>query len=167
MTDIKNTPTYETESRAQDLLDFKEQYRGILDRLTALEERRLSQSSIPPQTIKARHLEDTGWISISLQNSWVNYDTTFGMADTSFVRKIAGIVYFRGLIKSGTTTSYTTIFTLPKGWRPAINQIFVCSCTTSGYWELRVLSNGTVQTGAIAPTNGWTSLSGVSFIADQ
>lgn len=59
MADIKDTPTHETASRAEETLDLKEQYRSLLERLDALEQRRISQSSIPPQTVKSRHLEES------------------------------------------------------------------------------------------------------------
>jgi hypothetical protein len=56
--DDKQTPTYETASKAEETIDLKEQYRSLLDRIDALEQRRVSQASIPPQTVKSRHLEE-------------------------------------------------------------------------------------------------------------
>lgn len=60
---------------------------------------------------------DTGWIEASLQNSWVQYDA--GTHIRARYRKKAGIVYVQGLVKNGTITTGTVIFTLPAEHRPA------------------------------------------------
>ena len=51
----------------------------------------------------------------AFENNWENFSNTYGKA--SF-KKVNGIVYIRGLVKSGDNRS--TIFTLPEGYRPAV-----------------------------------------------
>lgn len=58
---------------------------------------------------------DTGWIDLPLQNGWTNYG---GQWETAQYRRVNGIVYLKGLIKPGTTTTQTVIATLPAGFRP-------------------------------------------------
>lgn len=55
------------------------------------------------------------WTVPTLLNSWVNYGS--GNVDAAY-RKVNDLVYIRGQVKSGTTTSGTSIFTLPAGFRP-------------------------------------------------
>jgi len=111
--------------------------------------------------LKSQAIYDTGWVGVTLQNSWVNYDATYGMANLTYIRKIGSVVYMRGLLKSGTMN--TTMFTLPTGYRPAINQIF-STISAAVLGELRVNANGTVV--CTSGSNVWFSIS-CSFIADQ
>ena len=112
---------------------------------------------------------DTNWHVLgdsgepTLQNSWVNYDTaTYPPAR---FRKFNDIVYLEGLIKNGTATSGTVIFTLPVGYRTAFQQHFVVA---SGGVEgtLRVHPNGELQiSGGIS--SSWADLGQVFYQAAQ
>lgn len=157
----------DTQSKAQDIMDFEDQYEGVMDEITKLKERRVSQSSIPPGTIKQRHLEDTGWLAVVLQNGWLNYDDTYGDYLFRYVRKIGGIVHLRGLIKTGTITVGTTLFTLPAGYRPAKTLLFRCASYNGGNWLMGINNVGTVYIAEATASTTWTSLTGVSFIAEQ
>src|SRR3954471_15471582 len=55
---------------------------------------------------------DTGWIAPTLAGAWANH--TPGTWAVAGYRRKNGIVYLKGLVKSGTGT----IFTLPNGFRP-------------------------------------------------
>jgi hypothetical protein len=62
------------------------------------------------------------WLSPTLLNSWVNYGAPF---ETAGYRKTpTGEVQLRGMIKNGTTTNGTVLFTLPAGYRPANTRAF-------------------------------------------
>lgn len=114
-------------------------------------------------------IADTGWVEASslLVNGWVNYGSTW---ETCAYRRVNGVVYLRGLIRSGTTSSGGggipyRFFTLPVGFRPG------------GASHTPIVSNGAWAiinihpTGEVAPNtncnNGWLSLANVSFPADQ
>lgn len=110
------------------------------------------------------------WIAPTLQNSWTNYSSISNQA--GYYRDQFGIVHLRGLITGGTTTVNTTLFTLPSGYRPAYNQLFVtrasnASKTAEGAARVDVWSNGEVKivTGDVASfgTGAWVSLDGLHF----
>lgn len=105
---------------------------------------------------------DSGWVAVTMLNSWVAYDNAYGRTDNTLIRKIGNVVFIRGLVKTGTLG--TVAFTLPSGWRPEIHQIFGSS-SIDVFHQVRIQSNGDVipNTGG---GSGWCSIS-CSFIADQ
>lgn len=99
---------------------------------------------------------------VGFQNSWVLYaDGTFAPPTlVGFWKDALGIVHLQGMISSGTLN--TAAFTLPAGYRPALNTVFPTG-TSGGYGEARVLSNGDVY--PVSGGTGWFSLNGISFRA--
>ncbi len=97
----------------------------------------------------------------TLQNSWVNYGSAYESA--TFWKDKCGVVHLAGLIKGGTTTAETVIFTLPEGYRPRTSEKFFC-VSMNAICVIDVYSNGAVaiKTGA---NSGWLSLSGINFRA--
>lgn len=96
-------------------------------------------------------------------NSWVNYDGTW--ASAGFTKDSNGFVHLKGLIKSGTL--YSTMFTLPVGYRPAkITMNCVVCHNGAGYLigRLDVSSNGTVKL-TDSGGNTFASLENVTFKA--
>lgn len=95
----------------------------------------------------------------TLQSSWVNYGAAYESA--SYWKDKCGVVHLAGMIKSGTTTAETVIFTLPAGYRPRTSEKFFC-VSANGICVIDVYSSGAVaiKTGASAT---WLSLSGISF----
>jgi hypothetical protein len=94
------------------------------------------------------------WIRLPLSAGWQNYGEEVGdqaWAEASMVRLPSGIVQLSGLIRGGTVTSGTVIATLPVGYRPDSNMIFL---TSNGdvIRGLAVKSNGQISAEA-----GWTS----------
>lgn len=57
----------------------------------------------------------TAWTAPVLSGTWVNFGGTFAPAG---YRKVAGVVYLRGVVRLGADGS--TIFTLPVGFRPPV-----------------------------------------------
>lgn len=100
-----------------------------------------------------------GAIRPTLQNSWVDYLPT-SSSQAEYYKSSEGMVYLQGLIKSGTTTAGTTIFTLPTGYRPIIDRFFVVACNT-GTGIVTVGPNGDVK--IQAGSNGYLSLDGIVF----
>lgn len=77
-------------------------YKPVSDRLTAL-------------------LGDSGWTAIAaFTNSWVSYGAPFA-APAYRIRD--GVLFLRGAIKSGTSPAIA--FTLPAGYRLAVDELFV------------------------------------------
>lgn len=97
----------------------------------------------------------------TLQNSWVNYDTTW--APAYYAKDKTGTVSMSGLIKNGTTTSGTPMFTLPEGFRPALQQMFA-NVSNAVFSRVDVLPNGEVRTGA-GTSGTYQSLSNCVFKA--
>lgn len=99
----------------------------------------------------------------TLQNSWVDYNTTL-FSQAEYYKSSEGMVYLQGLIKSGTTTVGTTIFTLPTGYRPIVDRFFIVASNT-GAGMITVGPTGEVK--YQAGGNGYLSLDGVVFRAYQ
>lgn len=77
-----------------------------------------------------------------------------------------GIVYLDGLIKPGTTADYTTLFTLPAGYRPAVNRfVSVATSNAGGARQIQILSSGVVRL-AESFAGTYVSLDGISFRVD-
>lgn len=92
-------------------------------------------------------------------NSWVNFG---GVYDTAaYWMQEDGWVRLKGLIKSGTATSGTTIFTLPSGMAPPFICYYVVS-TNNVSGVLKIDTSGNVKChGAI--NNTYVSLNGIAF----
>lgn len=106
---------------------------------------------------------DTGWIAPTLLNGWVNYGVGW---DTVAYRRKNGIVYLKGLMKSGTINTFA--FQLPAGFRPSAMLLFAPGSNNAGTVNLTRLdidASGNVN--PQAGTNVAYSLSGVSFVADN
>ena len=98
----------------------------------------------------------------TLLNNWVNYGAAYEVA--SYWKDKNGIVHIAGMIKGGTTTAETVIFTLPTGYRPrASEKFFVVSVNAICIVDVYGTGNVAIKTGANA---GWLSLSGISFRTD-
>lgn len=100
---------------------------------------------------------DTSWNTLTLQNSWVTYDATYGPCQ--YYKDALGIVHLRGLIKNGTTSTGTVIGNLPSGYRPSKNTILPGLCTGRTLWDYRIGTTGDITIGDLgAPSSGWISM---------
>jgi lysophospholipase L1-like esterase len=101
-------------------------------------------------------------ISPSLQNSWVNYGSTYDFAKV--IKEKSGKVTLSGLIHGGVTNTATVLFNLPNGFRPnATLMLPVISnngSTINGSIEVR--SNGDVAI-STSVGNSWFSLNTTPF----
>lgn len=91
----------------------------------------------------------TSWVSPALSNSWVNFGGAFQAVS---YRRVGDIVQMRGSAKNGTTTTGTTIYTLPAGYRPPATHIFATLDGNNNAARFDVDSSGnvTIQTGTNA-----------------
>ena len=99
------------------------------------------------------------WIAPTLLNSWVNYGQVFNEA--GYFKDANGVVHIRGLVKNGTGT----IFTLPSGYCPTAQHIFLQTCNPNVWARVDVTTGGDVFVSAYGTngTNGWVSLDGITF----
>lgn len=94
------------------------------------------------------------FIAPTLLNSWVNYSSEFNPA--GYYKDATGMVFVRGLVKSGSTYA---VFTLPEGYRPPYPEVF-CSVSNDAYARVDVYADGTVLTYGSAT---WASLDSIKF----
>lgn len=100
------------------------------------------------------------WTSLSLQNSWVTFGAPY---PTAAYTKVSGIVWLRGLIKSGTVSDGTLLFTLPAGYRPG-NQILRIVLSNDVVARVTIESNGEGK--IYGGNNTYVNLNDVSFPAE-
>lgn len=106
----------------------------------------------------------TNWTTMSMSAGWVFYGSNF--TTPQYTKSSDGMVTIKGLIKSGTTTAGTVIFTLPPGYRPAERQIYVAQATGAGFARVDILANGQIQIQSGFSAT-WTTLDGLAFMAEQ
>ena len=100
---------------------------------------------------------------LTLQNGWVNYGG--GYTDVAISKSSAGVVFLKGLIKSGNTAAGTVLTTLPPGYRPSGRLIFA-QATNGDNLRIDVAANGQVMIyNPVAGSAGWTNLTGIKFVA--
>jgi hypothetical protein len=105
------------------------------------------------------------WTSPSLQNLWVYWGSNFGTP--GYYKGPDQVVRLRGLVKNGNFSvppgSYLPIFTLPAGFTPQNELLFVATANGAPA-EIRVTTGGQVCAVANAgTTNAYVSLDGISF----
>ena len=105
-------------------------------------------------------LNDTGWESLTLLNSWSNYGSGFNNAQ---YRKIGKQVFLRGLIRNGTQGS--VIAQLSSEYRPSKTNVFAVNSANESnvIGQIRIDSNGNIYAQTVVT---WLSLDGVSFFID-
>lgn len=105
---------------------------------------------------KANTVQES-WYAPVLQNGWVNYG--IGYKNAGYIKDSLGFVHLTGLIKDGTTTPLTVLFTLPAGYRPSYILIF---SIVGG--RVDIYTNGNV---VVNPsTASFISFDGISFKAE-
>lgn len=119
---------------------------------------RFQLSKKAPNIIAGYEQTDTGWLALpTLAGSWVVHNA--GSYPLGYRRK-NGIVYLRGLIKSGSGL----MFTLPAGFRPAYTK-YLPAVANDAAAGLYVAGNGQVT--HVFGSNVWFSLDNITFPADQ
>ena len=94
-------------------------------------------------------------------NGWVAYGGAH--ATPQFTKSADGIVTVKGLIKDGSTTNGRLLVRLPAGYRPR-NSLTFSVPMNSGAGRIDIDSNGYIISRSTDST--WTSLSGISFVAE-
>jgi hypothetical protein len=104
------------------------------------------------------------WISPTLLNGWVNYDTSLFEGVGYYIDDM-GVVHLKGLIKNGTLNS--PAFILPSGYRSKLTLIKSTIASNAGTVAARLDIN---KKGEVKPVDGgtaWFSLNNISFRAEQ
>lgn len=101
------------------------------------------------------------WITPTLVNGWMPYSAAYNTE--GYYKDSFGVVHLRGLIKNGTTTPGTTLFTLPVGYRPVTRELLGTITNPNAIGRIDVNYTGvvTIELGDIA----WLSLDGLTFRA--
>lgn len=102
------------------------------------------------------------WFNIPLINSWGAYGSIFTPPQYSISSD--GLVSLRGLISAGSMTSDGVIGTLPVGYRPG-QRVLYATVSMLAYSRVDVDAAGNIRFGT--GNNGWLSLDGITFYADQ
>lgn len=109
-----------------------------------------------------------GWITPTLLNGWINYDSVSYLG-ASFNRDSTGRVRFAGLIAGGSINPGVLVFRVPAGYRPKKQAMFDVPCSDGNTMYLGALVVG--PDGSITllrvPANGFLSLEGITFLAEQ
>jgi hypothetical protein len=104
-----------------------------------------------------------GWHGPTFQNGWINYGAQFPPAGYTLTGD--GWVRLRGLIKAGTATA--PMFTLPVGYRPLYQHLYVVKTSGSpGVARIDITTAGVLGFPGgsdLQPNPGFVSLDGVAF----
>jgi hypothetical protein len=103
-----------------------------------------------------------GWQSPTLLNGWTNFGSA--QADAGYRKLPWGDVQLRGVIKGGTMTGGTALFSLPSGYRPGANRRFVAIQGNETACRINVTPTGDVTINAVTD-NTYLSLESVRFNA--
>lgn len=147
--------------------------RQIVSRISSVDQRVTALERVPPASeVGHTHaiadviglpaaLADTGWLDVTFQNGWVNFD-----ARKVQYRRRGNEVWLRGIAKSGTVGAVAA-FTLPVGFRPAsrvvVDNYFASPCN-GGFAVIGVSGDGTVR--VEGGSNVWVAFDSVRFLID-
>ena len=102
------------------------------------------------------------WTGLPFVNSWTNYGGSYNPG--GYYRDGDGIVHLRGLITAG--TSYI-ICTLPAGYRPGYRVLTTGHTATYAACRVDITTGGEISLQYSTYNNGWVSLDGIHFKAEQ
>jgi hypothetical protein len=103
------------------------------------------------------------WTSLTLQNSWGNYNS--GYQTAGYRKTTSGVVLLKGLIlRSGTPAGGEIIGTLPVGFRPSGRLIFTASTSPNIGASISVGVDGSIT--YLTGSGSWLSLENIRFVPD-
>lgn len=111
------------------------------------------------QMVSMSTLSQYSWQKLVLQNGWNHY-TNYG--DAFYTKSIDGIVYLKGNLWKGSTSSETTIAMLPEGFRPRSSMYLQALNNDYGNAILGVYPDGRLVVKSQVD-NKWLNLDNVSF----
>ena len=105
----------------------------------------------------------SSWSNLSLQNSWTAYGSVF--STPQYTKGSDNLVTLKGLLSPGSTSTGTTVTTLPVNFRPK-ERILFTTAGSAAHTRLDILPTGEVRIQS-SPGGSWLSLDGVTFLAEQ
>lgn len=129
------------------VVDASETQKGVVEHATAAEVQAGATGNLVATVarLKAeldRREAQEAVIAPSLTSGWLDFGPTYQGA--GYYKDRSGRVHISGLVKSGTTGTAATIFTLPVGYRPAADQRFAQAGAGGTLAVVDVLSDGRV-----------------------
>ena len=100
------------------------------------------------------------WTDMVLQNNWVNFDSAWEKPGYRKLNKTT--VEFRGLIKSGITTSDTVLTNFPTGFRP-LARIIITTISDDNMARIDIKINGDLVT-RVGVLGSWLVVKGIFSI---
>lgn len=107
-------------------------------------------------------LEDSGWINLTLKNSW----TTHSGQNVPAYRRKNGVVYLRGLVYAGTDTSERILAILPTDCIPGginNNLYFTVAQNRNVCRNVQIQKDGGILAPGDLAQGQWFPLEGISF----
>jgi hypothetical protein len=126
----------------------------------------VSGTPIPWRLPLGGSINQPAWTAVSFLNSWSDFDaTTYDTA--GYYKDVNGNVHLKGLIKPGTVTDGTAIFSaFVPGYQPNKTQIFTIGAS-NGTAKLTIEATGSTIISSVPAAATWLSLSGIVFRADK
>ncbi|WP_290473943.1 hypothetical protein [Leifsonia sp. 71-9] len=111
-----------------------------------------------------RQLEDTGWVPLSYAANWSDFNAGY---PSLAIRRKNGLTMLSGMGKTTAGSGVgTLITTVPVGFRISRQEVRV-TIGAGGACSLEIFADGSVKAGPGGVYATWTSLSGVSWNADN
>jgi hypothetical protein len=115
--------------------------------------------------LRSLSLLPDSWTAPTLGGGWSNYGS--GYSTAGYYKDPFGTVHLKGVIAGGTTTN-TTVYTLPAGYRPLEKLILTSTSYTGAAY---VFTRIDIDTGGnvivVTGSNNFLSFDGLSFRAEQ
>lgn len=108
----------------------------------------------------------TSWTGLSFGTNWLSYGSGLQVGQ---YKRVGDLVLLRGLVTcTGAWATYTTIATLPAGFRPASHLVFWHPCNANDGMRVDITTAGVVTFVATngSQTTGWVSLDELCFSID-
>jgi len=106
----------------------------------------------------------TAWTAVTFQNNWINFDANA----TIRYRKSGDMAQLQGCMKNGTLGYGVAAFTLPTGFRPRADSVFLTPMGGNGVAMVFIQTNGVISVASSAVaggTNAFVYLDGIAFNA--
>lgn len=101
----------------------------------------------------------TAWTAPTLATDWSDYSGSF--TASGYRKDALGLVHLKGLVKKAVAVATPdTIFTLPVGYRPTTEKIFVVTSNLA-FGEVRITTGGAVN--VLTGHQNYVALDGIRF----
>lgn len=91
-----------------------------------------------------------------------------GFGQVRYFKDLSGIVHIKGIVgATGSVPVFTTLFTLPVGYRPYDQIFFPTLVTGNALNRVDILPTGEVFCSANLVNTDWVNFNGISFLAEN